>query len=73
MSPFPEAWYVVQMQDATCAIMTLQDLSRHQPSADDDEEDESPTIECWGPFKTEAEALERRASMIRAGKCKPNL
>jgi hypothetical protein len=73
MSSFPEAWYVVQMSDATCVIMTLQELSRHQPAVDDeDDEDESPTIECWGPFATEAEASDRRTAMIRSGKCKPN-
>jgi hypothetical protein len=68
MSDFASNWYIVSQEAGGCLIVTAQELASY--GADDDDED-APTIECWGPFETRDEAIAKRVGLIRSGKCKP--
>ncbi|MFN6461203.1 MAG: DDE transposase family protein [Nostoc sp. DedVER02] len=56
-----ETWYIVKQSAGNCKIVTSDEVG------DDDLE----TIEQWGPFSSEGEAIARRVGLIRSGKCQP--
>jgi hypothetical protein len=66
---FSNLWYVVAEADGYCRVMTAQQLASHGDSGDEQEE-EMPTLECWGPFSSETEAIAKRANLIQSGTCK---
>ncbi len=55
-------WYVLKRSSGHCEI-----VSSHQQLAEKDVD----TLERWGPFASQDEALARRVGLIRAGKCQP--
>lgn len=69
MTDFASKWYIVSQETGGCLIVTALELAAYG----DDEEDDSPTIECWGPFDSKEEAIAKRAGLIRSGKCKPKI
>lgn len=67
-------WYIVLQDGGFCDICSDKQLSTHSPSDEATEEEDTevaPTLECWGPFESQAIAIARRVGLIRAGKCKP--
>lgn len=60
-----ETWYIVKQPEGHCAIV--------QRSAEDEKnpDENSPSQEQWGPYRSQAEAIARRVGLIRAGKCQP--
>jgi hypothetical protein len=60
-----EAWYVVKQQNGQCAIAPESQLENFQHQG------ESSSLEQWGPYGSQQEAIARRVGLIRAGKCKP--
>lgn len=68
MSDFSSKWYIVSQEAGGCLIVTAMELAAY---AGDDDEDDAPTIECWGPFDSKDDAIAKRAGLIRSGKCKP--
>jgi hypothetical protein len=70
MSDFASNWYIVSQEAGGCLIVTAQELAAY--GADEEEEEgDSPTIECWGPFENQEEAIAKRTSLIQSGRCKP--
>ncbi|NJM56577.1 MAG: DDE transposase family protein [Synechococcales cyanobacterium RU_4_20] len=67
---FSNLWYVVAEAEGHCRVLTAQQLASH---ADLEDEEEMPTLECWGPFSSQGEAIAKCADLIRSGKCKANL
>ncbi len=65
---FSNLWYVVAEAEGYCRVMTAQQLASHGDSQD--EQEEMPTLECWGPFSSETEAIAKRTSLIQSGSCK---
>jgi hypothetical protein len=61
MSESTNVWYIIKIADRTCQIVTQ--------AAIDAAETES--IERWGPFSSQSEAIAKRVGLIRAGKCQP--
>jgi hypothetical protein len=56
----PEApWYVHKLPDEHCEISP--------------EPTKPGTLQTWGPYPSEDEAIARRVGLIRAGKCKPKM
>ncbi|NJL82051.1 MAG: hypothetical protein HC890_01975 [Chloroflexaceae bacterium] len=51
-------WYIVKTPEGTCQIISS---DREKP----------PTDGVWGPYSSQAEAIQRRVGLIRAGKCRP--
>jgi len=64
---FAGKWYVVSQTSGECLIVTAAELLTYS----DEEEGDAPTVECWGPFDSENDAIAKRVGLIRAGKCKP--
>jgi hypothetical protein len=64
LSSKPEAempsdrWFICKQSAGTCHIS-------NQPS------DREDTLETWGPFASQGEAIAKRIGLIRAGKCQP--
>ncbi|MBG1240091.1 transposase [Nostoc sp. NZL] len=56
-----QTWYIVKYSAGNCEIFASDKV------ADDDLE----TIEQWGPFSSQGEAIARRVGLIRSGKCQP--
>lgn len=60
-----EAWYIVKQPEGHCAIVQRSPEDEKNP-------DENPaSLEQWGPYSSQAEAIARRVGLIRAGKCQP--
>ena len=59
-SPTPEApWYIHKLPDEHCEISP--ELTK------------PGTLQTWGPYPSQDEAIARRVGLIRAGKCKPKM
>ena len=54
-------WYIVKIANSTCEIVTQAALA----TAD------AESIDRWGPFSSQSEAIAKRVGLIRAGKCQP--
>jgi hypothetical protein len=52
-------WFVVKVATGHCQVMPV-------PAAETIE-----TVERWGPYASQGEAIARRVGLIRAGKCQP--
>jgi hypothetical protein len=56
-------WYICKQASGNCLIVNLMvelaDLELNQ------------SIESWGPFPSQNEAIAKRVGLIRAGKCIP--
>ncbi|MBW4656379.1 MAG: hypothetical protein KME20_25545 [Kaiparowitsia implicata GSE-PSE-MK54-09C] len=68
----PHQWYIYQQPDGHCLILTEDNLSDQEvepihPSSSSAEE----SLQRWGPFESQSEAIARRVGLIRSGKCKP--
>jgi hypothetical protein len=59
-----EAWYVVKQQNGQCVIAPESQL-------DPTQNQEDTSLERWGPYASQQEAIARRIGLIRAGKCQP--
>ena len=59
----PEQWYVIKRPGGNCDIIPCQEIEGDNQVAE--------TIEKWGLFSSQAEAIARRIGLIRAGKCEP--
>jgi len=66
---FASKWYVVSQTGGECLIVTAMELVNY--SVEEEEEGDVPTVECWGPFDSENDAIAKRVGLIRAGKCQP--
>ena len=62
---FAGRWYILCKDSGECQIVT------ELPTQSNDEEGDAPTIEYWGPFESEGDAIAKRVGLIRTGKCKP--
>jgi hypothetical protein len=56
-----QTWHIVKQTAGNCKIIPSSEV----------EDDNSGTVEKWGPFDSEGEAIARRVGLIRAGKCQP--
>jgi hypothetical protein len=56
-----QTWHIVKQTTGNCKVIPSSEV----------EEDNSDTVEKWGPFDSEGEAIARRVGLIRAGKCQP--
>lgn len=57
-----QSWHIVKRPNGSCEIL----------SSDRIEDKEDPTtVERWGPFDSQQDAIARRVGLIRAGKCQP--
>jgi hypothetical protein len=63
--PASEKWFISKLADGTCEIIK----SDRQDSQDPAEIDTS--VETWGAFASQGEAIAKRVGLIRAGKCQP--
>lgn len=63
-----EAWYVVKQPGGRCAILPGDEVTDSEPT---NKGADTSTLERWGPFESETEAIARRIGLIRAGKCQP--
>jgi len=54
-------FYIVKQPAGTCEIVPSEPI----------EPIENPTLEKWGPYHSQQEAIARRIGLIRAGKCQP--
>lgn len=54
-------FYIVKQPAGTCEIIPSEQI----------EQIENPTLEKWGPYNSQPEAIARRIGLIRAGKCQP--
>ncbi len=62
------AWYVVKLESGQCQILSSSEVAAMTDGFD---EDDMPTMECWGPYATEDDAIAHRVGLIRSGRCKP--
>lgn len=60
-----DAWYVVKQTSGQCAIVPAKQIEDQQQS------DNTPTPERWGPYDSQQDAIAHRVGLIRAGKCQP--
>ncbi|MEH2078197.1 MAG: DDE transposase family protein [Nostoc sp.] len=60
----PQTWYIVKHSAGNCEIVPSDKVA-------DDNLEILESIEQWGPFSSEGEAIARRVGLIRAGKCQP--
>lgn len=62
-APSNAQWYICKQASGNCLIVNLMvdiaDLELNQ------------SIESWGPFPSQNEAIAKRVGLIRAGKCIP--
>ena len=58
-----EQWYIVKRPGGNCDIFPSQELEEDNQAIE--------SIEKWGPFTSQGEAIARRVGLIRAGKCQP--
>ncbi|MBW4474527.1 MAG: hypothetical protein KME45_29750 [Stenomitos rutilans HA7619-LM2] len=65
-----EAWYVVKQPNGQCTITPANDLEPIQHT-DTSSTDASSSLEHWGPYHSQQDAIARRVGLIRAGKCQP--
>lgn len=65
----PEAWYVVKQENGQCTIASASSFEAMQSEAASPSI--SPSIEHWGPYESQQDAIARRVGLIRAGKCQP--
>lgn len=66
----PEAWYVVKQDNGQCTITPASSFEPMQ-NADNASPDTSSSLEHWGPYDSQQDAIARRVGLIRAGKCQP--
>ncbi|MBD2525514.1 transposase [Nostoc sp. FACHB-133] len=59
-----QTWYIVKHSAGNCEIVPSDKIG-------DDNLEIKETIEQWGPFSSQGEAIARRVGLIRAGKCQP--
>jgi hypothetical protein len=57
-----EGWYIVQVPDGTCEVLSAECISRERLQG------QRP---IWGPYATQEDAIARRVGLIRSGKCNP--
>ncbi|MDZ8235900.1 MAG: DDE transposase family protein [Nostoc sp. ChiQUE01a] len=56
-----QKWYIVKRSAGNCEIV----------SSDQIEQGNTDTMEQWGPYTSQEEAIARRVGLIRSGKCQP--
>jgi hypothetical protein len=56
-----QTWYIVKRANGSCEILPSEQV----------EGEDSGSMERWGPFDSQQEAIARRVGLIRAGKCQP--
>ncbi|MGC1306236.1 MAG: hypothetical protein WA885_03320 [Phormidesmis sp.] len=61
MEASEESWYIIKQASEACEILSAQAVT--------DLEDD--TLQKWGPFETQNQAIAKRIGLIRAGKCQP--
>jgi hypothetical protein len=61
MSESTTTWYIVKIANSTCQVVTQEALATTDPES----------IERWGPYPSQSEAIAKRVGLIRAGKCQP--
>lgn len=61
MESSAEGWYIVKQEAEQCQIISAQALNAL----------EGQSLQRWGPFKTQSQAIAKRVGLIRAGKCQP--
>ncbi|PZV19566.1 MAG: DDE transposase family protein [Pseudanabaena sp.] len=54
-----EQWFICKRDTGICEIVS------------DRSEEISSSVETWGAFASQREAIAKRVGLIRAGKCKP--
>jgi hypothetical protein len=59
-----QTWYIVKHSTGNCEIVPSDKMGDHNLEIIE-------TIEQWGPFSSQGEAIARRVGLIRAGKCQP--
>ena len=57
-----EQWFICKRESGICEIVK---------SEDNDEEAIANSVESWGAFTSQGEAIAKRVGLIRAGKCQP--
>jgi hypothetical protein len=65
-----EAWYIVKQSNGRCSILSGNDV-KHAQNEPLQPVDEPSSLEQWGPYTSQQEAIARRVGLIRAGKCQP--
>lgn len=58
------SWFICKREDGTCEIVKREASSQDQDPLPD-------SLETWGAFATQGEAIAKRVGLIRAGKCLP--
>ena len=70
-----ETWYVVKQRNGQCSILLDSDVEVPQVEPLQVEllqkGNEPSSLERWGPYASQQEAIARRVGLIRAGKCQP--
>ncbi len=61
METSEEGWYIVKKEAEECQILSAQALNSL----------EGQSLQRWGPFKSQGQAIAKRVGLIRAGKCRP--
>ncbi len=54
-------WYIVKTANNTCQIITQAEIDTTN----------TESIEQWGPYPSQSDAIAKRVGLIRAGKCQP--
>ncbi len=57
-----QQWFICKRESGICEIVK---------SEDNDEEAIANSVESWGAFASQGEAIAKRVGLIRAGKCQP--
>ena len=82
MSSPEAAWFIVKNPAGDCEILSEQMLeesstpseskqSESKQPESEPSETETETLQQWGPFETQNQAIAKRVGLIRAGKCQP--
>ncbi|MGB3789582.1 MAG: hypothetical protein WA949_16345 [Phormidesmis sp.] len=86
MSSPEAAWFIIKNSTGYCEILSEQTLAQESdlpPQSDqleskqseseqsESEQSETETLQQWGPFATQNQAIAKRVGLIRAGKCRP--
>ncbi|MGB3493376.1 MAG: hypothetical protein WBA57_11645 [Elainellaceae cyanobacterium] len=72
-------WYIIQQETGHCDIVTISSAAESPSEVDEsspyskpsESSGETETLQMWGPFDSQGEAIARRVGLIRSGRCKP--
>ena len=63
-------WYVVKQANGQCLVLPSNDVQSPQIEPSQTASEPS-SLEQWGPYDSQQDAIARRVGLIRAGKCQP--